>query len=264
MAYTREYPINVSYGGSSIKECIVNNDKDIKNLYELFSKQIGLSGSANGSRQCVLTGKFNADGEIGFLTPQRFQDTPYVGISCEDIPAILVFANGFTETGARDIVKRLDAHDNTAWKLKDDTLSYLYIDCSLSTGDITFGVSSFKDTYSYKAPEYPQKDQCWFDRGAGIMKCYDGAAWQKVLRIFIASVTTKAGCLPAVHPYSAVSRLTASDDFQLDDDGSVSFRDGGELRALKAAKFIGTADKALAIPVGRCEGANIWIEEVMQ
>lgn len=263
MGYTRKYPNNIAYGGSSVLECITNDDKDIKNLYEIISKEIGIAGSANGSRQCVLSGKFTPEGKIGFLTSNRYADKPYVGIACEEVPAIIDFANGFNESGAKDIIKKLDSHNNTAWELEDDETVYLYIDCSISTGAITFGHTSYEEVYAYAAPGSPKKDQCWFDKGEGVMKCFDGSAWQKVLRLFVAKVTTQKNIVPTIEPFYAASRLDAHGEIQLAGD-TITFMNGGNLKSVKAQKFIGTADKALSIPVGRGSGGNIWIEEVAE
>ena len=263
MAYTRRYPNNIASGGSTVKECIINDDKDIKALYDIVNRQIDSSGAANGSRQCVMTGKFDSNGMINFLTAHRIDGVPYVGIACESQPAILSFANGYGTYGPKDIIKRLDSHNNTAWKLEDNTIVYLYIDYSPSTGVLSFGYSYDLDTYSYERPPHPMLNQHWYNQGTDLMYCWNGTVWQKVYRIFVAKVIVDEGKLPEIHPYSALSRTTALDEFTHDEDNNVCFREDGELKNIKAPRFIGTADMALRIPYGKVDGANIWIEEIL-
>ena len=170
------------------------------------------------------------------------------------------FANGFADTGAKDILARLDERDLTAWKLEDGMTSYLYIDYNIATGVITFGSTPLQDVYSYAAPKNPALHQHWFDRQNAFMFEWDGSAWQKVYRIFVAKVITAGGKAPTVTPYFAAGQLDSNSKMSINGN-ELSFMNGGELGDIRARNFLGTASTALNIPIGD-HGGNIWIEEV--
>lgn len=270
MAYTREYPIDVSYGGSSVRECIVNNDKDIKNLYEVVSKEMGLAGSANGTRQCVLSGPVNSAGMLDIFVPINEHDgrdfSYYVGIAGDNKPIIVDFADGFNEKGAKDIIKKIDERNIKAWPITTlGKTQWLYIEYSPVTGSISFGTSDYEEIYDYKRPDNPAKGQHWFDRGEARMKYFDGAAWQTTYRVFVGrafvGTYTSVNKVPEVTPYPVARPVDYNEKSSVvtNGDGEIEFRVGDKLRNIRADRFLGAATTAYNIPVQPGLG-NIWIE----
>ena len=101
MAYTREYPNNITPLGSKTKECLTNDDLELKRILNLFSEIGGGLKLFGSKRQCVLYGATNSSGNPSYLTANGLT----IAIDGSTKPIILSFANGFSTTeGTADIL----------------------------------------------------------------------------------------------------------------------------------------------------------------
>lgn len=202
MAYTREYPNNITPLGSKTKECLTNDDLELKRILNLFSEIGGGLKLFGSKRQCVLYGATNSSGNPSYLTANGLT----IAIDGSTKPIILSFANGFSTTeGTADILDTITSKISTAWTIPASGTYYLYIDRDMSTNLLSYGYTTTADTYGKVAPSSPVLDQCYFNTNEMKMYRYNGSAWEQKLRIFIASVTTSTTAA-TINPYPLTSK----------------------------------------------------------
>ena len=202
MAYTREYPNNITPLGSTTKECLTNDDLELKRILNLFSEIGGGLKLFGSKRQCVLYGETDSSGNPAYLAAAGLN----VSIDGNTKPVILSFANGFSSTeGTLDVIDSITIKVSTAWTIPASGTYYLYIERDMSTNLISYGYTATADTYGKAAPSSPVLDQCYFNTNEMKMYRYNGSAWEQKLRIFVASVTTSA-TVATVTPYPMTSK----------------------------------------------------------
>ena len=202
MAYTREYPNNITPLGSKTKECLTNDDLELKRILNLFSEIGGGLKLFGSKRQCVLYGETDSSGNPAYLAAAGLN----VSIDGNTKPVILSFANGFSSTeGTLDVIDSITIKVSTAWTIPASGTYYLYIERDMSTNLISYGYTATADTYGKVAPSSPVLDQCYFNTNEMKMYRYNGSAWEQKLRIFVASVTTSA-TVATVTPYPMTSK----------------------------------------------------------
>lgn len=200
MAYTRQYPNSITPNGSTVRDCLENDDKELKRVLGLISDVGGLMLS-DTKRQCVLYGSTDAAGNPNFLTVSGLN----VSISGSTKPVIISFADGFSiMNGTVDLLDSITVDVSNAWTVPANGTYYLYIDKDISTGFISYGITSSIDTYSKTSPSNPVLDQCWFNTIDMKMYHYNGLAWEHRQRVFVAkAVSTSSDVTITYYPMSS-------------------------------------------------------------
>lgn len=188
MAYSRQYPQNITPKGTSVQAGFENDDKEIKRILDILSNA-GVLSLAGSKRQSVLYGATDSSGNPNFLTASGLT----ISIDGTAKPILLAFANGFSPTqGTVDLLDKIDSLISAAWTLPASNTCYLYIDKDISTGLLSYGYTTSADQYLKAAPSNPVLDQCYFNTNEMKMYHYNGSAWEVKQRIFMASVVTTA------------------------------------------------------------------------
>lgn len=186
MALERNYPQNITPGGTNIEQGFKNDDNEIKRILGLLDST-GSVSLAGTRRQCILYCTVDSSGNPNFLATSALN----VSIDGSTKPIILSFANGFSSTqGTVDILDAITGAVSNAWTIPASGTYYLYIDKDINTGLLSYGYTNLIDTYSKVAPASPVLDQHYFDLNEMKMYRYNGSTWEQKLRIFISSVTS--------------------------------------------------------------------------
>lgn len=146
-------------------------------------------------RQTVLAGSTNAiTGLPDFLSIQGSS----IALFASATPLVLSWAEGFGSSGQIDYIEQISADNNSAWSgLAASSTLYLYIQRN-STGDLSYGTSSYVPVYSAIAPTSPSTGQHWFDVSSYRMKYWDGTSWISTLRLFVGECTTNGTGTPTI------------------------------------------------------------------
>jgi len=188
MAYSRQFPQNITPKGTSVQAGFENDDKEIKRILDILSNTGALS-LAGSKRQSVLYGPTDSNGSPNFLTATGLS----ISIDGSSKPIIFAFANGFSpSSGSIDLIDKVDSLINSAWTLPPNQTYYLYVDKDKTTGLLSFGYTILPDLYLNTAPASPVLDLHYFNTNEMKMYCYNGSAWDIKQRIFVASVVTVA------------------------------------------------------------------------
>lgn len=202
MAYTRQYPNSITPNSSTVRDCLENDDKELKRVLGLISGVGGLMLSGT-KRQCVLYGSTDSSGNPNFLTASGLN----VSINGSSKPVILSFANGFSTTsGTLDTLDAITSAVSSAWTIPANSTYYLYIEKDMSTGLLSYGRTANEDTYSKAAPSSPVLDQCYFNTNEMKMYHYNGSAWEQKWRIFVAKAVSTNSAVTLTH-YPMISRI---------------------------------------------------------
>jgi hypothetical protein len=206
MAYTRNYPQNITPKGTNVYQGFTNDDNEIKRILGLLSNtgSISLAGT---KRQCVLYGATDSSGNPSFLTASALT----VSIDGSATPVLFSFANGFSAaSGTIDSFDAVTSLVSGAWTIPANGTYYLYVDKDISTGLLSFGLTANQDTYTKVAPTSPVLDQCYFNTNEMKMYRWNGSSWEPKLRVFVASVVSTASVVTIV-PYSMESKAFVRD-----------------------------------------------------
>jgi hypothetical protein len=202
MAYTRQYPNSITPNGSTVRDCLENDDKELKRMLDMLSNVGGLQLSGT-KRQCILYGSTDSSGNPNFLTASGLK----ISIDGSSVPIILSLANGFsTSSGTVDTLSAITSAVTDAWTVPASGTYYLYIDKDISTGLLSYGYTAFEDTYSKAAPSSPTLDQCYFNTNDMKMYHYNGTSWEQKLRVFVGKAVSDTSTVTVTH-YHLVSRI---------------------------------------------------------
>jgi hypothetical protein len=204
---------NVKYADGSDPEAgdidgrvtmIYDEDND---WFELQRKYQGQQiQSRVSSRQTVLTGPVDSDGNADFVTAGAGLQAIASGLS--SVSLLLSFGDGFTpEQGAVDILVEVSSNQ-VFGGLTDNDVNYLYLDYDAVTESLTPGSTILSPAYSRAKPTSPSSGQFWYPvdhRSSG--EYWNGSAWVPVLRVFIGEAETSGGSVSSVvsYPYQTGS-----------------------------------------------------------
>lgn len=178
--YKELYPLDISPQGDTVKEAVLKNRDEIKNI----GKEIGLmsSGGGSGFRNRVLAGK-TSNGQFNYLTGNGLSIT----IDGSTVPVLVTFANGFNDKGAIDYLATITTKVS-AWSVPSYNTSYLYIERS-NQGGLSYDSTTIKPV-SNKIPIEATTGACYYNTLEQKMYKYSGLEWQAKQIVFVASVTT--------------------------------------------------------------------------
>lgn len=178
--YKELYPLDTSPQGDTVKEAVLKNRDEIKNI----GAEIGLmsSGGGSGFRNRVLSGK-TSNGQFNYLTGNGLSIT----IDGSNVPVVVTFANGFNDKGAIDYLSTITTKVS-AWSVPSHNTSYLYIERS-SQGGLSYDSTTIKPV-STTIPIKATTGACYYNTLEQKMYKYNGLEWQDKQIVFVASVTT--------------------------------------------------------------------------
>lgn len=179
--YKEVYPLDISPQGDTVKEAVLKNRDEIKNI----GKEIGLmsSGGGSGFRNRVLAGK-TSNGQFNYLTGNGLSIT----IDGSTVPVLVTFANGFNDKGAIDYLATITTKVS-AWSVPSYNTSYLYIERS-NLGGLSYDSTTIKPVSSNTIPIEATTGACYYNTLEQKMYKYNGVEWQDKQIVFVASVTT--------------------------------------------------------------------------
>ena len=179
--YKELYPLDISPQGDTVKEAVLKNRDEIKNL----GKEIGLmsSGGGSGFRNRVLAGK-TSNGQFNYLTGNGLSIT----IDGSTVPVLVTFANGFNDKGAIDYLSTITTKVS-AWSVPSYNTSYLYVERS-NLGGLSYDSTTIKPVSSNTIPIEATTGACYYNTLEQKMYKYNGVEWQAKQIVFVASVTT--------------------------------------------------------------------------
>lgn len=179
--YKEVYPLDISPQGDTVKEAVLKNRDEIKNI----GKEIGLmsSGGGSGFRNRVLAGK-TSNGQFNYLTGNGLSIT----IDGSTVPVLVTFANGFNDKGAIDYLATITTKVS-AWSVPSYNTSYLYVERS-NLGGLSYDSTTIKPVSSNTIPIEATTGACYYNTLEQKMYKYNGVEWQDKQIVFVASVTT--------------------------------------------------------------------------
>ena len=179
--YKELYPLDISPQGDTVKEAVLKNRDEIKNI----GKEIGLmsSGGGSGFRNRVLAGK-TSNGQFNYLTGNGLSIT----IDGSTVPVLVTFANGFNDKGAIDYLATITTKVS-AWSVPSYNTSYLYVERS-NLGGLSYDSTTIKPVSSNTIPIEATTGACYYNTLEQKMYKYNGVEWQDKQIVFVASVTT--------------------------------------------------------------------------
>lgn len=199
MAYTRQYPLNITPDGDSVEDAITKLDEEFGGIIGNIN-DTGVLQLFGTKRQSVLTGLVDSSGNPNFLTASGLQ----VSIDGSSKPIYLAFANGFNDKGTIDLLDKISSVVSSAWTLPANQTLYLYVDKDISTGILSYGYSSLIDLYQSYAPSSPTLDQHWFNTAEMKMYRWNGSAWEIKQRVFVAKGVTGASTITlSIYPFGS-------------------------------------------------------------
>lgn len=120
--------------------------------------------------------------------------------NCSTTPLVVTFAYGHDDSGAVDYVTRISTAGATWTGLGGTTTYYLYVDRNVSTGAITYGITTNRPTYVNTSTVVAGAGFHTYLINTGFM--YEGSATTTpVQRVFVGEATTSAGAVATVTAY---------------------------------------------------------------
>lgn len=279
----RKYPNNISKNGTTIKQGFINDDADIRNLYQLLdtkaskddlkgytpskgntpspaptptpapSEQSSSKAAPTGVYNIVLDCHYNANGEPDFLTYQS--GSRYVGINGEDTtgdgsgakPVVINFADGFAHGRVTNYTETIATNNINVWCPGLNTTQYLYVERQ-ADGKLSYGTSAYPCITSYGYPTNAQQDQHIYNPNTAHTYYYDGGSWRKCVRVFLGvAVTDKTGII-SVSALPTASASTTRNVMVLEKDGRtvdlLNPKDTGRKADVVAASLTASTIKA--------------------
>ena len=149
-------------------------------------------------RQTVLACSVASTGLPNFLT--HSSGTTVSTQNCTTTPLVVAFAYGSDDSGAVDYVTRISTNAANWSGLGGTTTYYLYVDRSVSTGVITYGITTNRPTYTNTSTVAVGAGFHTYLINTGFM--YEGSATSTAIqRVFVGEATTSAGAVTGVTPY---------------------------------------------------------------
>ena len=161
-------------------------------------------------RQTVLGCSVDATtGLPNFLT--HSSGTTISTQNCATTPLVVAFAYGHDDSGAVDYVTRISTDDDYWTGLGGTTTYYLYVDRNVSTGAITYGITTNRPTYVWTSTVAVGAGFHTYLINTGFM--YEGSATTTpVQRVFVGEATTSGGSVTGVTAYCPRGQFVSGAD----------------------------------------------------
>ena len=160
-------------------------------------------------RQTVLACSVASTGLPNFLTHSG--GTTVSTQNCTTTPMVVTFAYGSDDSGAVDYVTLISTNAANWTGLGGTTTYYLYVDRSVSTGAITYGIANNRPTYTATSTVAVGSGFYTYLINTGFM--YEGAATSTAIqRVFVGEATTVGGAVTGVTAYMPRGEFQSSAD----------------------------------------------------
>ncbi len=253
MTYTRKYPNSLVAGGTTVAQGFANDDKEIKNIYDILSKKADDAGNPvkdsiggflpSNHYQSVLTCGYDSGGYPNYL----FADTGArtIGYGAQDRPLVLNFAYGINNDGTvKSFTKALMTTNAVAWSLIPWTpgTHYLYVDYLEATDQLRFGTAELPCLVSYAEPANPVVGQHYFNPNT--MFCYECDSienlntgkkphWSVRTRLFVGQYTISDDVQSChIRPVTSLNYGSDNGVLECDKNGTVFIHDGNNRKLL--------------------------------
>jgi hypothetical protein len=133
------------------------------------------------------------------VTEVEMQETTSPGATALDLlavttPLVLTFATGFDSGSPADVIAQVSADVSGAWSsFAASTTTYIYVDRD-NSGALTYGKSVVVPVFQVATPS-TTTDKHWYNPATGLMKRWNGSAWETKQRVFVGYVTTDGSSL---------------------------------------------------------------------
>lgn len=197
MSYSRLYPNNIVPNGTTVKDGLINDDREIKRIYSILDTKATGSSSSGSSTGVVAY----ADRQRIISAPTHYiihnstNDHVDVWIEAEDVPVKVSFAAGFEEDGTTPIdhTETLTAVKNAWPQLEGGKSWHLYVMRDRLSGLISYGSTAYREIYGPVLPNVAscKDDQFFFNTTK--MKMYrnrSSSSWEEVEAVFLADLET--------------------------------------------------------------------------
>jgi len=184
--------------------------------WQMLSSAVPASARATVPvRQTVLSCSVGTTGLPNFLTHSG--GTTVSTQNCTTTPLVVAFAYGSDDSGAVDYVTRISTNAANWTGLGGTTTYYLYVDRSVATGAITYGITTNRPTYTNTSTVAVGAGFHTYLITTGFM--YEGAATSTAIqRVFVGEATTVGGAVTGVTAYMPRGQFQSGTDdtFTLD------------------------------------------------
>lgn len=162
-------------------------------------------------RQTVLGCSVDAStGLPNFLATGATTTAVYLQ-NCATTPLVVAFAYGHDDNGAVDYVTRISTDGATWTGLGGTTTYYLYVDRNVSTGAITYGITTNRPTYVNTSTVVAGAGFHTYLINTGFM--YEGSATSTpVQRVFVGEASTSGGAVASVTAYMPRGQYVSGSD----------------------------------------------------
>lgn len=197
MSYSRLYPNNIVPNGTTVKDGLINDDREIKRIYSILDTKAS-GGSSSGSGTGVVA---HTDRQRIISAPTHYimynaaNNRVDVWIEAEDVPVKVCFAAGFEEDGTTpvDHTETLTAVKNAWPQLEGGKSWHLYVMRDRLSGLISYGSTNYREMYGPALPNVASCKDNQFFFNTTKMKMYrnrSSSSWEEVEAVFLADLET--------------------------------------------------------------------------
>lgn len=197
MSYSRLYPNNIVPNGTTVKDGLINDDREIKRIYSILdTKASGGSSSGSGTGVVAHTDRQRIiSAPTHYIMHNAANNRVDVWIEAEDVPVKVCFAAGFEEDGTTPIdhTETLTAVKNAWPQLEGGKSWHLYVMRDRLSGLISYGSTSYREMYGPALPNVASCKDNQFFFNTTKMKMYrnrSSSSWEEVEAVFLADLET--------------------------------------------------------------------------
>lgn len=197
MSYSRLYPNNIVPNGTTVKDGLINDDREIKRIYSILdTKASGGSSSGSGTGVVAHTDRQRIiSAPTHYIMHNAANNRVDVWIEAEDVPVKVCFAAGFEEDGTTPIdhTETLTAVKNAWPQLEGGKSWHLYVMRDRLSGLISYGSTSYREMYGPALPNVASCKDNQFFFNTTKMKMYrnrSSSSWEEVEAVFLADLDT--------------------------------------------------------------------------
>lgn len=197
MSYSRLYPNNIVPNGTTVKDGLINDDREIKRIYSILdTKASGSSSAGSGTGVVAHTDRQRIiSAPTHYIMYNTANNRVDVWIEAEDVPVKVCFAAGFEEDGTTpvDHTETLTAVKNAWPQLEGGKSWHLYVMRDRLSGLISYGSTNYREMYGPALPNVASCKDNQFFFNTTKMKMYrnrSSSSWEEVEAVFLADLDT--------------------------------------------------------------------------